>query len=760
MRPVKRCPVALVVLLACCSLNPAFAETPDLIGTPLADYLESLSAHGLGIIFSSDLVSADLVLLEEPDPADPKSSLASVLHPHGLMIVAGPAGSLLVVRDESVIQKATVGTKADATPLPEIVVTSSLHRLQYLQPGSNTYLDRDLATRIPAAAEEAVRLTNRLPGTASGGISSRNHIRGGEVNEVLFLFDGLRLYEPYHLKDFQSIATIVNSNAISGIEFYSGGFPARYGDRMSAIMSMDLREPTDSVQTELALSFFNASALSLGRFGSKEQGDWLVAVRRGNLDLIVDVVDPDYGSPEYSDALLHLAWDFGPLSRLSANFLASQDKISLTDASVGETAYADYDNRVLWLKWNASWSEVLQSETIVSLSEISNDRVGSLSSPGMVSGTLDESRKFRAYEIQQDWTYLPSKSWMLSFGFRARHQDADYRHSMVKTVLPPFDQVLDNEAFVTRDFNLSPEGSQYAVYSELRWQPFEKLVVDLGLRWDRQNYTTSSDDTQYSPRVSVLYHSSDKTEVRIGFGHFYQAQEINELQVSDGVPYFFPAQRAKHIVANLKHSFDVGVDIDLSFYRKAFRSLRPRFENVFNSLTLVPELQFDRVQIDSPEAESSGVELMASHGAGDDSLFWWLGYAWSEVDDSTENGKIKRSWDQTHTVKAGMSWRWGPWDISAAGEAHTGWPKTLLTSERNSLRYSVFHTVDARVSRDFKLRRSELTAFLEVTNLYNRNNPCCTEYSMQAQPGGATSLVAREARWLPIVPSLGVIWRF
>lgn len=141
-------------------------------------------------------------------------------------------------------------------------------------------------------------------------------------------------------------------------------------------------------------------------------------------------------------------------------------------------------------------------------------------------------------------------------------------------------------------------------------------------------------------------------------------------------------------------------------------------------------------------------------------MFWWVGYAWSEVEDSTSDGKVKRSWDQTHTGKLGISWRWGTWNFSAAGEIHTGWPKTPLAAERNSSRYSVFHTVDARVSRDFNLRRGELTAFLEVTNLYDRANPCCTEYSLQAGPDGAEILTARETHWLPIVPSLGVVWRF
>ncbi len=751
--------LCLVALFGCCSLHSAAAAN-SWEGRPLAGYLESLNASGQRIIFSSDLVSEELIVTIEPDPSDPSARLVEVLAAHGLTVVDGPTGSLLVVRLATMPRAVATQETRQEAPLPEVIVTSSLHQVQYADSGTHTYLERELATRIPAAAEEAVRLTNRLPGTASGGISSRNHIRGGEVNEVLFLFDGLRLYEPYHMKDFQSLASIVNGSAIAGVNFYSGAYPARYGDRMSGVVSMEMRMPTKRTETELSLSFFNASAISMGSLGARDQGDWLVAVRRGNLDLIVDVIDPDFGSPDYNDLLLHVGWDFGPLAVISANALVSYDKISLIDSSVGESANAKYENLVYWLKWGAEWNELLRSETIVSFNEINDERRGVLDLAGIVSGTLSESRDFTALEIQQDWHFTPSARWMLNFGFRARDQDADYVHASTRTISPPFDQILDNQPFVSRDFQLSPDGAQYAAYSELRWRPVNSLVLDLGVRWDQQTYTASDDDRQYSPRASILWSFSEKTEVRLGFGEYYQAQEINELQVSDGLTDFFPAQRAQHVVANFKHEFDVGIDLDVSVYRKTFRTLRPRFENVFNPLTLLPELQFDRVRIDALRAESRGVELTASHGSGSDNLFWWLGYAWSEVEDSLPTGKVKRSWDQTHTYKGGVSWRWGPWDISAAGEVHTGWPKTELGGLRNETRYSVFHTLDARVSRDFALRRGELTAFLEVTNLYNRSNQCCTEYSLQPSTNGDDELVAREAHWLPIVPSLGVVWRF
>jgi outer membrane receptor protein involved in Fe transport len=396
----------------------------------------------------------------------------------------------------------------------------------------------------------------------------------------------------------------------------------------------------------------------------------------------------------------------------------------------------------------------------LSVSSISNRRAGTLDLPQIVSGSLDESREFEALGLKQDWTYVASQNWMFSFGVEGKYQDAGYRFSSAKTVAAPFDEILDNVPLQVRSFELIPEGAQYSAYLEARWQARPNLIIDAGLRWDQQSYTSAENDAQSSPRLSVLYRAGQRTELRLGWGQFSQAQEINELQVSDGISTFFRAQRAEHVVANLKHRFANDINIDISYYRKSFRSVRPRFENAFNSLTLLPEIQFDRYRINPVSAEATGAELMVSEGDAGQRLFWWFSYAWSEVRDKTTDRKIVRSWDQTHTVKAGLSWRWRQWDLSVAGEVHTGWPKTeLLDLQLNSARYSVFHTLDARVSRVFDVRRGDLTVFLEVSNLYDRDNPCCTEYSVTTTATGP-ELVGREANWLPLVPSLGVVWRF
>ena len=769
MRSAIPCLAALAVV----ALFQTAAADNAWQGRKVSDYLDFLNGQGSRIIYTSDLVADDMLLSREPRGDISSDGLADLLNAFGLTVTAGPADSLLVVRLPEDVEAAAEPVVSADVAIPEIVVTSSLHRLDYSPPVTHTYLDRELATRIPTTAEEAVRLTNRLPGTANGGVSSRNHIRGGEVNEVLFLLDGLRLYEPYHLKDFQAIATIINSNAIGGMDFYTGAYPAHFGDRMSGVLSIELREPEKPVETELALSFFNASIVSLGTFGRDQQGDWLLSARRGNLDLIVDIVDPDFGNPDYRDFLGRVGWEFGPRAAVSANFLVSDDKLGLVDADRGERAAADYRNHVVWLKWDAEWGEALSSETIAAVSDISDARSGSLDLPGIVSGSLDEVREFRAFELRQDWRWVISPSRMLRFGFDIKDLDAEYRLESAKTVEPPFDGILDNQPSTTLDFDLNPAGAQYAAFAEYRWRFADAWTIDLGLRWDQQTYTTAEDDKQYSPRAGILYQPGKNTEIRFGWGQYYQAQEINELQVADGVADFFPAQHAEHFVLNMRHAFQQGLNASLSVYRKSFRTLRPRFENSFNTLTLLPELQFDRVRIDASGAEAIGAEITLNKGSSTQDLLWWLSYAWSEVEDATADGDIKRSWDQTHTVKGGMSWQWGAWNFSAAGEVRTGWPKTVMTGEtvtepggstallldvsnRNGERYSVFHGADVRVSREFDLARGDLTAFLEITNLYDRANPCCTEYSLL--PDG--SLGSRESHWLPLVPSLGVVWRF
>jgi len=770
---------AVLVFLSCL---PAVGAERTWQGEPLREYIEYLQSEGLRIIYSTDLVRDEYLLPVGVSGDDPEASLRRAVEPFGLTITVGPAGSLLITEDATARQTRSDAKQAASStaaptiePLPEIIVTSSLYSIRYQHAESYSFLDRDQSTRMPNPGDEAVRAIARLPGASSDGVSTRHHVRGGTQNEQLFLLDGLRLYEPYHLKDFHSIATIVDQNVIAGIDFYSAGYPARYGDRMSGVVDIRLREPPEQTESELGVSFFNTWGLSRGRFGGGDRGDWLLSGRRGNLDLLLDAVNPDYGSPRYADYLAHVGWQAGR-HYVSANALHSFDKISIADAVGTERASARYKNDILWLKAESEWNDLIDSTTIMSATEIENQRTGITDRPDTISGFVDSDQNFRSLALKQDWSFAFSNDFLVVAGFELKRLEADYAYESSMIIVPPFDRIFDNEPLTVRAIESAPRGSQYAVYTELRMRAGDRVTFDAGLRWDQQTYTTASDVEQMSPRLNFLYRAGVATDLRVAFGEYYQAQEINELQVSDGVVDFHPAQHAQHLVASIEHGFGSGMELRIEAYRKKYRSLMPRFENVFDPLVLIPELQIDRVRIDAESAIAEGIELSLS-GTGTGDLSWWASYAWSRTEDRIAGKSTRRGWDQAHALNTGFSMDWNDWSFSAATIVRTGWPKTVLQAEttqdpdgstslavfaapRNSRRHALFGSLDARVSRNFDLSRGELTLFLEVTNLTNRENPCCTEYSVKLDESGTPVLETSESTWLPIVPSLGIVWRF
>ncbi len=585
------------------------------------------------------------------------------------------------------------------------------------------------------------------------------------------------MYEPYHLKDFNTVATTVDQNAVAGIDFYAAGYQARYGDRMSGVVDIGMRTPPSGRETEVGISLLNTWALSSGRFSANQRGDWLVSARRSNLDVITRAFRPEYGAPAFFDTLSHAGWRLTDRTYVAANYLYAYDQIDIAQADGSEDAKARYRNRVGWLKAETDWSSGTSSSTIFSVTDIANIRDGQSNLPDVISGSVDDRRDFRIYTLTQDWKIRANDAWSFKAGFDVKDLQADYAYESTLAISSPFDQIFDNAPLVQRSIALVPTGKQYATYLEARWKATDNLILDLGLRWDRQTYSSSENNEQRSPRFNALYTFGNDTEFRIGLGRFYQAQEINELQVNDGLTSYLPPQFSDHFVASVIHRFKPELNLRVEYYQKTYDSLMPRVENAFDPLVVIPELQIDRVQIIADKAFVKGAEITLTGSDSRDGLVWWAGYVWSSTEERVASTDVRRSWDQKHSIKAGISTAWGKWDISAAGTWHSGWPKTKLivetvelpdgssdlvatTTPRNELNHAAFNTLDARASRTFQLRKGELTTFIEISNLYNRRNPCCTRYTVEVGDDGGRAIKADRGNWLPIVPSVGVVWTF
>jgi hypothetical protein len=89
--------------------------------------------------------------------------------------------------------------------VPDVIVTTSRYEMLREPVVPVTTLVNTDVERLPDLGDDPRRAVGRLPGTAINGFSSKTNIRGGATDETLVMFDDLRLYNPFHLKDFQSI---------------------------------------------------------------------------------------------------------------------------------------------------------------------------------------------------------------------------------------------------------------------------------------------------------------------------------------------------------------------------------------------------------------------------------------------------------------------------------------------------------------------------------------------------------------------------
>jgi outer membrane receptor protein involved in Fe transport len=751
----------------------AHALSGPYAGRFVAEVLAEAEAEGVNIVFNTTVVPDSLRVIAEPEATSTLAIVNEILAQHGLALEAFGPGNYAVTSAPAA-RAARAGAepsredqKAAARVLEEIVVTTSRYSLGADTTGSHTLVTSEAIQTIPRLAEEALKAVQRLPGVATNGVSGLSPVRGGEPGETLILLDGLTLYEPFHLKNFLSPVSLLDARFIDSLDFHSGGFVATWGDRMSAVIDAHSRPANVPPKYELGLSLFHVSGLASGTV-NEERGSWLVSVRQSTLGKILRALETDIGSPEYSDGFVRVDYALSDTTSVALNVLASHDEIDVDWDRSGEVATADYRNMYVWATLDHAWGNGIESRAIVSFTQVENSRAGEVLDPGRSAGEVHESRDFDAAGVSLDF------SWE---GFHGLHRwggeaialssTYDYQSAVHFEPDPLFPDLEDT----TRNLETSPRGWKYAAYWTSRFRLAESLVTEIGLRFEDQEYTGPEHSIQTHPRVSFLYTPAPGTHLRASWGRYSQSQRINELQIEDGIDTFAPAQHASHLVLSADHDLANGLSIRIEAYRKDYDDLRTRYENLFNPLVLLPELQPDRVAVTPSSARVRGVEVSMAWHPGTD-FSGWLSYAWSEADDVIDGRKIPRSWDQTHAVSAGIRYAHGPWDFTLADTFHTGWPTTraslvsidgattAVVGQRNDARLGSYNSLDMRLSRRFELTHGEIETYLEVTNLTNRRNPCCVDYRVTSGPDGDLGLDTDTQDWLGIVPSIGVLWKY
>lgn len=654
-------------------------------------------------------------------------------------------------------------------------------------PARSSVLTAEDLRELPHFGDDIVRAVTVLPGVTSNDASAEFNVRGSLTREVRYEIDGLEIFEPYHLKDYQNIFSIIDPEMLGGVDLFTGGFPVEYGDRSAGVLDLETFSP-DGRTHEVGVSLLNAWGSTSGRW---EGGSYFASARRGWLDIVLEIVGDEEeedevrrgSGPTYWDVLSKVSFDLGPKQDLTVQALLSSDSNDEFEREredggfEEESTDSSYGNDYLWTRHIAFLGQSGLVESMLSIGQVDRDRRAMEDSPSR-NFEIRDVRTLDVLQGRQDLSWQVGDEHLVKSGWEARRYEAEYDYFNELALIDVVASAFGVEP-ITR-FTGAFESDHFGLYLADRWEITPRFVIEAGARWDRHSLT---DEDHISPRINGLLDFGGGWRGRFAWGHFHQSQRPNELQVEDGETTFFGAERAEHRILGLERTFRAlaaSWEVRLEAYQRLIEDVRPRYENVFQTFVLNPETANDRILIAPDAAEARGAELFLNRRGGG-TFDWWINYAWSEAKDSLDGREVFRATDQTHAMNLGVSWRPSPrWSFNGVWIYHTGWPTTPVSAtlaggmdgepiavpvigELRSDRLDDYHRLDVRASRRFALRRGVLELFIDVQNLYNRRNDAGFEVDggnfLVDDQGNAVYRPTPE-EWLGLLPSFGVSWTF
>ena len=749
----------------------AAASSPSTV----VDLLRSLSATGVEVLFSSALVPPDLIAPPSSDESDLKRRVEEALAANGLQLKETSDGHFVVTRVSGARQPQSpvpvvnsVSRAASLPALDEIVVFASHYTYLNESTGEPQSFDHRDIEQIPGAQNDAIRALRASPGVAST-YSARPYIRGGTADDTLILFDGITLTNPFHFRQFQSLLSPFLPADVERIDVYSGGFPVRFGTRSSGVIDVTPRTMDSGYDLRADASRLSVDLAGAGR-AERWPVEWLASVRQSTSESnVLQPIDANPGDPTFFDALTRVRWQVDSAASATAGWLLLDDTARARAGARDEIASAHSRDEYVWLAWDWTPFDTVQSRSSIAFTQSKNNHFGSLDLTGVADGTLIEDHDFNSLAIRSEWAYAPREGLLWDMGIEANSENATlhYRqHEVYSSFLIPS---FVSQTTVDMDSTQAPHSTTAGAFTSAR-QHWQSVEAELGLRTDTQEYRGFGARIQLTPRLNLRYDAAPSWHVYASWGEFSQAQRIDEFRSEENQTSPDSASRATHTVVGVSHEPDDAIHWRAELYRDHWSTVSPYYDNALGLVTLLPELQPDRIKIAPLASQSDGLELSAKRAIRSQFNMWGT-YTLSKAVDELPSGDIPRSWDQRQAVNLGASWQTPSNTASILLGWHTGWPRTelraiaatstspamLLLGTVNQQNWGNYLSVDLHLAHSLSTPVGELSLWLDVLNLTNRNNDCCSELSPLMAP--STLPAWSSDSWSGRSTNLGFTWR-
>ena len=674
---------------------------------------------------------------------------------------------LLFPKDENIFHEIFISPKVLTTKTVSIMGTTREFMDRSNSPGQISFSPRHISTLPNLGEVDIFRSLQLLPGIQLGlGGTSGLNIRGGTPDQNLVLLDGMPLYQTDHLFGFVSG---MNANAIKDVQVYKGGFPAKYGGRISSVIELTSRNGNSLKHHGSIYGNLMSQGIS-GEIPILSRGSWLFNLRSSttstfqtelyesiqayvtgddNFNLIGESADIEKQqtstySPQFSyyDFTNRFSFMVTPNHRFTLTNTTGMDSILESREFFGFSTILGYDSSYTQgsTKWKNSgttlnvsskWNH--ESDTQISLSNYdyssSYDSKDSadVNNIRMLIGSVNEENTLQDRSIKIHHRYVGFENHKIESGIDETFYDIMF-----------YDHKMDGS--ISNESSIEQNGFLHSFYIQDLWVPSPRWVIQPGLR---VSYFSERVGFYTSPRLSVINKISPNITVESFIGKHYQfvhrLSGYNTTRGTQGM-WILSSENIPNISSLNTH---FGLNCDFSDYTITgefyYRSMDDLVQFKESSIP-VTALRNDRGEVKSlmniGSGKTNGIEIILRKRKGP--ITGWLSYQRNKTQYTFLNlnqGKpFFSDHDKTQEFKSVFMTNIGSWELTAnwvfaSGHVYTDSEnvevenlQVIISSDRNESRLPPIHHLDVSLSKTWGVSIAKFHTGLSIYNLYDRNN--------------------------------------
>jgi hypothetical protein len=442
----------------------------------------------------------------------------------------------------------------------------------------------DETQRYAASISDPARMAQVFAGV-SGNDDASNEIviRGNSPQWMQWRLEGIEIPSPNHFAEEGYTAgavSILSANMMSTSDFYTGAFPAEYGNALSGVFDMRFRNGNNQKREYT----FQAGVLGLdlsaeGPFAEGYTGSYLFNYRYSTLSLlnIMNITVSENALPNYQDLSFKInlpTKKAGTFAIFGIGGISDVDEKYLPDTTQDEEfkyGYSDYTKTgmyALGLSHTIFPDAKSYIKTVVSQSmSYSSETYQVMDDFGALQDDYFDELQKRAFRINTFYNRKLSERFTMRAGLSTDNLNYDY-YTREADSLTGLRTVIDNRGST----NL------YQAYIQGKYKFSENIVFSGGLHY---SYFALNHDNSLEPRAGIVFHLPKKQKLSFGVGLHTKHDNLPlyfvEFENPDGSTYMpnktLEMTRSTHYVASYEKLFGEHLNLKVSTYYQDINNL-------------------------------------------------------------------------------------------------------------------------------------------------------------------------------------------